>query len=80
MFKKGDLIFFNDEGVMLFSGLGAKNGIIVRGPYKLFEHELHSTPEILEYDGYDVLVKEILFKEIPEKFLIRVTKDEKDLK
>lgn len=80
MFKEGDLFFLNEDGKILFQNVGGENGLIVRGPYKLFEHDLDSIPEKVEYEGYDVLIKGILFKEIPEKFLERVTRDEKDVK
>ena len=79
MFKKGDLFFLNKEGKVLFQHLQAENGIIMSDPYLLFEYDFHSTPEKLEYLGYDVLIKGRLFKEIPEKFLLRVIKDEKNI-
>ena len=80
MFKEGDLFFLNEDGKILFQNVGGENGLLVRGPHKLFEHDFDSIPEKIEYEGYDVLIKGILFKEIPEKFLERVTRDEKDVK
>ena len=78
MFRKGDLFFLNEEGAALFHHLDAENGIIMSDPYLLFEYDFHSTPEKLTYNGYDVLIKGRLFKEIPEKFLLRVIKNEKN--
>ena len=78
MFKKGDLFFLNDEGKTLFQHIQGENGIIMSEPYILFEYNFHSTPEKLECKGYNVLIKGRLFKEIPEKFLLRVIKDEKN--
>ena len=78
MFKKGDLFFLNDEGKTLFQHIQGENGIIMSEPYILFEYDFHSTPEKLEFKGYNVLIKGRLFKEIPEKFLLRVIKDEKN--
>ena len=80
MFKKGDLIFFNDEGKMLFHYIAAENGIILGGPYLLFENDFESKTRTLEYYAYDLLIQGRLFKEIPEKFLLRVIKNEKNIK
>ena len=78
MFKKGDLFFLNEQGQELFQHILGENGIIISEPYILYEYDFHSTPEKLEYRGYDVLIQGRLFKEIPEKFLVRVVKNEKN--
>ena len=80
VFKKGDLFFLNKEGKILYHHIQGENGFIMSEAYVLFEHDFHSTPEKLEFKGYDVLIKGRLFKEIPEKFLMRVIKDEEDAK
>jgi len=72
MFKEGDLFFLNEKGKLLFQHIQGENGIIMKGPYLLYEYDFHGTPEKVEYNGYDVLIKGRLFKEIPEKFLSRV--------
>ena len=78
MFKKGDLFFLNAEGRVLFQYVKGENGIIMGGPYVLYEKDFESETEIIRYYGYDILIQGRLFKEIPEKFLLRVIKDEKD--
>tara|TARA_Y100000034_G_C6702931_1_gene310110 strand:+ start:297 stop:527 length:231 start_codon:yes stop_codon:yes gene_type:complete len=75
MFEEGDLFFLNERGKILFQYIQGENGIIIEGPYLLYEYDFHATPEKIEYNGYDILIKGRLFKEIPEKFLIRVTKN-----
>lgn len=80
MFEKGDLIFFNEEGKELFSYIKGTAGIIVSDRFLLFSYDLHSTPEKIEYYGYDIIVEGRLFKEIPEKFLSRVTDNEENPK
>lgn len=80
MFKKGDLFFLNTEGFILFQHIGGENGIIMSDPYVLYEKDLESETGSIRYYGYDVLIQGRLFKEIPEKFLLRVIKDEKDTK
>ena len=78
MFKKGDLIFLNEKGQVLFQHVGGENAIIMSDPYLLFESDYESETVVAEYYGYDILIKNILFKEIPEKFLLRAIKNEKD--
>ena len=76
MFKKGDLFFLNDEGLVLFQHIAGENGIIMSDPYLLYEKDFETKTRIIQYYGYDILIKGRLFKEIPEKFLLRVIKDE----
>ena len=78
VFKKGDLIFFNKKGRMLFQYLKAENGIIVSDPYILYEKDYESQTGIVQYNGYNILIKGRLFTEIPEKFLLRVIKHEEN--
>ena len=78
MFSKGDLFFLNEKGVLLFSGVLGQNGIVMSDPYLLFEVDDESETHVLEYYGYDILIKGRLYKEIPEKFLARVIKNEKN--
>jgi hypothetical protein len=80
VFKKGDLFFLNTEGFILFQHIGGENGIIMSDPYLLFQCDFDDNRENIQFTGYDVLIKGILFKEIPEKFLERVTKNEKNIK
>lgn len=79
MLKEGDLFFLNEKGMLLFHHVDGENGIIMSGPYLLFEKDCESETRVLQYYGYDVLIKGRLFKEIPEKFLSRVIKDEEDV-
>ena len=74
MFKKGDIFFLNTEGFILFQHIGGENGIIISDPYLLYEKDFESETRVVQYYGYDVLIKGRLFKEIPEKFLLRVIK------
>jgi len=80
MFKKGDLFFLNEKGILLFRYVAGENGIIMSDPYLLFESDDESETQIIEFYGYDILIKDRLFKEIPETFLIRIIKDEEDAK
>ena len=78
MFKKGDLFFLNTEGFILFQHIGGENGIIMSDPYLIYEKGYSSDSEVVQYYGYDILIKGRLFKEIPEKFLLRVIKSEEN--
>ena len=78
MFKKGDLVFLNKRGKILFQYYQAENGIIMSDPYLIYKYDFHATPEKAQYYGYDILIKSRLFKEMPEKFLLRVLKNEKN--
>ena len=78
VFKKGDLFFLNEEGLILFQHIQAENGIIMSDPYLLYEKDFESETRVVQYHGYDVLIQGRLFIEIPEKFLLRVIKDEKN--
>ena len=79
MFAKGDLFFLNLEGIVLFTPINGENGIIMSDKYILYEKDFESQTQIIEYYAYDILINGILFKEIPEKFLKRVIKDEKNI-
>jgi hypothetical protein len=74
VFKKGDLFFLNEEGKALFYHLNGENGIIISDGYILYEKGFGNVVSSIEYYGYDILIKGILFREVPEKFLIRVVK------
>ena len=78
MFKKGDLFFLNDEGKILFQHIAGENGIIMSDPYLLYEKDYDAGSRVVSYYGYNVLIKGRLFIEIPEKFLLRVIKHEKN--
>ena len=78
MFKKGDLFFLNTEGFILFQHIGGQNGIIMSDPYLLYEKDFESETRVVSYYGYDILIQGRLFIEIPEKFLLRVIKHEKN--
>ena len=79
MHKKGDLFFLNDRGKILFKEIGGENGIIMNGPYRLFESPYGKGSELLEYDAYDIL-NGILFREVPVRFFERVTINEESSK
>ena len=79
MFKKGDLFFLNEEGKTLFHYVEGENGIIMSDPYLLFEKDFESQTPVVQYYGYDVIIQGRLFKEIPEKFLLRVVKREENI-
>jgi len=76
--KKGDLFFLNEEGKNLFQHIDGENGIIMSDAYVLYEKDYESKTRIIQYFGYDVLIKGRLFKEIPEKFLLKVIKNEQN--
>jgi len=78
VFEKGDIFFLNDKGKTLFQHIAGENGIIMSDAYKLFEKPLGPETTMVEFYGYDLLIKGKLFKEIPEKFLLRVTTNEKN--
>ena len=79
LFRKGDLFFLNNEGKVLFQYIAGENGIIMSDPYLLYEKDFESETRIVQYYGYDVIIQGRLFKEIPEKFLLRVIKHEKNI-
>ena len=79
MLKKGDLFFLNEKGTLLFNHVSGENGIIMTEPYLLFEKDFESETRVIQYYGYDILIKGRLFKEIPEKFLLRVIKSEENM-
>ena len=77
IFKKGDLIKFNDTGEDLFVHLGAHVGLISSDPIVMFEYNFEHAQE---YIAYDIIVDGQLFKQIPEDFLYRIIQDdEKDI-
>ena len=78
MFKKGDLFFLNAEGYALFKHINGENGIVMSNPYLLYEKDFESETAIIQYYGYDILINGRLFKEVPEKFLLRVIKREEN--
>jgi len=80
VFKKGDLVFLNEQGQTLFHYIEGENGIIMSERYLLFEYDVSPDVTMVEYYGYDVLIKGRLFKEMPEKFLMRVIKIEENTK
>jgi len=80
VFKKGDLFFLNNAGKTLFQYIRGENGIIMSDPYVLYEKDFESKTQVIQYNGYDVLIQGRLFKEIPEKFLQRVIKNEENTK
>jgi len=80
VFKKGDLFFLNKEGLILFQYIEGENGIITTDGYLLVEFDHGPDKDKSEFTGYDVIIKGRLFKEIPEKFLLRVIKNEKNTK
>ena len=76
MFKRGDLVKFNEQGEQLFQYLNASVGIISSDPIVMYEYEFDETVEFLVYD---LLVDGQLFKHIPEEFLDRIIQtDEED--
>ena len=81
MFKKGDLIEFNDRGIALFKYVAGYIAVIYSDPILLYEYDNSMYPEQRQYYGYDILVCGQLFKDIPEEFLKRIaTKNEKNIK
>jgi hypothetical protein len=47
--------------------------------YLLYEKDFESQTRVIQYYGYDILIQGILFREVPEKFLLRVVRDEKHI-
>tara|TARA_R110002073_G_scaffold11287_1_gene51843 strand:+ start:360 stop:623 length:264 start_codon:yes stop_codon:yes gene_type:complete len=79
VFKKGDLFKFNESGINLFKYITGSVGIIVSDATAMYEYGFHSQPERTEYLTYDILVCGQLFKDIPEEFLDRIVKNEKNI-
>ena len=79
MFNKGDLFNFNEEGMTLFRFITGSIGVISSDAKKVYEYDFHGTPEKTSYRTYDVLVCGQLFKDIPEKLLVRIIQDEKNI-
>ena len=75
MFKKGDLVKFNNVGEDLFIHLGAHVGLISSDPVIMFEYEFEHAHE---YIVYDLIVDGQLFKQIPEEFLDRIIQDNEE--
>ena len=80
MFKEGDLFFLNEKGKTLFKHYAAENGIVIRGPYLLYEQDYESRTRVIQYHGYDILIQGRLFIEIPQRFLQRIVKHEENTK
>ena len=79
MLSKGDLVFFNSHGIVLFSRIGAEHAIIMTDPYLIYELDCHRSPDIIQFYAYDILIEGRLFKKIPEEFLRRVIENEKNI-
>jgi hypothetical protein len=76
IFKKGDLVKFNQAGEDLFYYLGSCVGLISSDPIVIFEYEF---TEKVEYIVYDLIVDGQLFKHIPEEFLYRIIQDDEEI-
>ena len=79
MFSKGDLVFLNDKGKLLFERVDGEHGIIMTDRYLIYELDCHRTPDMVQFYAYDVLIRGRLFKKIPERFLLRVIENEKNI-
>ena len=77
MFKKGDLIEFNQKGLNLFKYITGSIGVITSDPKKIYEYDFQ---EKMVFYTYDILVSGQLFIDIPDEFLKRITNNEKDFK
>ena len=77
MFKKGDLVYFNSQGVELFKHISGSVAIIATNSNLIHEYDQGPMVENTQYKVHDVIVCGQLFKDIPEEFLYRITKDEK---
>ncbi len=78
MFKKGDLIKFNDEGIELFRYVTGSVGVISSDRLKIYEADSYSAEKNRIYT-YDLIVCGTLFRNIPEEFIKRITQnDEKN--
>ena len=80
VFKKGDLFKFNTEGMSLFRFITGSIGVISSDSKKVYEYDFHGSSEKTSYYTYDVLVCGQLFKDIPEKLLMRIIQNEENIK
>tara|TARA_B100001094_G_scaffold72614_1_gene68887 strand:+ start:4713 stop:4976 length:264 start_codon:yes stop_codon:yes gene_type:complete len=76
VFKRGDLVQFNQFGEDLFNYLGASVGLISSEPTVIYEYEFD---EKIEYIVYDLIVDGQLFKHIPEEFLDRIARTDEEI-
>ena len=75
MFKKGDLFTLNEKGMQLFRYITGSVGVIVSEPKLMYEYDFE---EKVKYFVYDIIISGQLFMDMPEEFLSRMSKDEKD--
>jgi hypothetical protein len=78
VFKKGDLLQFNDHGQELFRYVTGSVAVIYSDRSVMYESESYLSDKKLCFYTYDVIVCGTLFKNIPEEFLKRITYYEKD--
>ena len=74
-FKIGDLIVLNSFGALVADG-DVKVGIVVAGPTNMLM-PTEQPPELLFW-AYDIMIGNQLITLVPQEFLERMTKDEKD--
>ena len=66
-FKVGDLIIFNEHGIMILNSGEPTVGLIASGPYNMF-HTQEDMP-LLSYWAYDIMVGKRLITIVPEEFM-----------
>jgi len=73
VFKKGDVLNFNKQGVQLFSIVSGSVGLITTDKKTIYEYVFDSKSNKTQFFVYDILVCGQLFMNIPEEFLNRIT-------
>ena len=75
-FNPGDLIYLNQYGLFITSDFEDLVGIVVSESYSIID-STESPPDIF-YTVYDILLDGELFKMVPEEFMEKYKKHEKD--
>jgi hypothetical protein len=78
-FKKGDLVYLNDFGVLVTEEDKLTIALIVEGPYDLHYPTDNKWGEVYyNFWSYDIMIGKKLITLVPEEFLERMIKNEKD--
>ena len=81
MFKKGDLVKFNNKGIELFRYVTGSVALISSDKSVIYRTESASPDSApLSIYTYDILVSGALYKDVPEEFLRRIVQNEKNIK
>jgi len=79
-FKPGDLIVLNQYGLFIVESFEDKVGVVITKSYNILA-PVEPLPEPVSfYSVYDILLDGELFKMVPEEFMEKYKKHEKDTK